>query len=68
MKKKLNLAYVSPELLPLSKKINFSSISKKRKEVTLPPPPSEETVVRLNEIVKQSPFCFYYREKENDSL
>jgi hypothetical protein len=39
-----------------------------RQKKTPPPPPSEETVLRLNAIVKQIPFCFHYRENENDLL
>lgn len=31
-------------------------------------PPSEETIARMNAIVKLSPFCYYYPEKENDLL
>jgi hypothetical protein len=30
--------------------------------------PDEATIKRLNSLAKQSPFCYYYREKENDSL
>jgi hypothetical protein len=31
-------------------------------------PPDEETLDRLNAIVKQYPFCIYYRQKKNDPL
>jgi hypothetical protein len=68
MKKKSNQDYPSSTLLSFSGNTNFSPAPVKKKEIKLPPPPSEETLSRLNEIVKQSPFCFYYREKENDSL
>lgn len=33
-----------------------------------PPPPSEETINRLNCIGREYPFCVYYREKKNDPL
>jgi len=32
------------------------------------PPPDEETLKRLNAIVKEYPFCIYYKEKNNDPL
>jgi hypothetical protein len=32
------------------------------------PPPDEETLRRLNAMVKEYPFCIYYREKNNDPL
>jgi len=30
--------------------------------------PDDATIKRLNALAKQSPFCYCYREKENDSL
>ena len=35
---------------------------------TTVPPPDEETLLQLNKIAKQSPFCFYYKGKSNDLL
>jgi len=35
---------------------------------TTVPPPDEETLLQLNKIAKQSPFCFYYKSKSNDLL
>ena len=32
------------------------------------PPPDEETLLMLNKIAKESPFCFYYKGKSNDLL
>ncbi|HXB45851.1 MAG TPA: hypothetical protein VNV85_17410 [Puia sp.] len=32
------------------------------------PPPDEETLERLNAIVKEYPFCIYYKQKNNDPL
>lgn len=32
------------------------------------PPPDEETLLMLNRIAKESPFCFYYKGKSNDLL
>lgn len=50
----------------------FSKTGKPRvikyNNIIAPPVPSEETIARLNAIAKQPPFCFYYREKENDFL
>jgi hypothetical protein len=40
----------------------------KKKQLRRPEPPSEETVLRLNAIVKQAPFCFHYQARENDFL
>ena len=34
----------------------------------LVPSPSEETILYLNMIVLQSPFCYRFREKRNDPL
>jgi hypothetical protein len=32
------------------------------------PPPSEETIERLNHLGKQYPFCVYYKQKDHDPL
>jgi hypothetical protein len=40
----------------------------KKKQVRRPAPPSEETVLRLNAIVKEAPFCFHFQVRENDFL
>lgn len=66
MKKKSSQAY--PPYQQFAASPRFSPSPSKRKEDPAPNPPSEETIQRLNAIVKQSPFCFYYREKENDSI
>lgn len=66
MKKKSSQAYLPAQ--EFSASTGFSPGSSKRKEVPSPNPPSEETIQRLNAIVKQTPFCFYYREKENDAI
>ncbi len=66
MKKKSSQAY--PPSQNFSASTGFSLSVSKRKEAAPPIPPSEETIQRLNAIVKQTPFCFYYREKENDSI
>jgi hypothetical protein len=50
---------ISGRQLPDSKK------EKKAPEVT---PPDEEKLIRLNNIAKESPFCFYYKEKNNGFL
>jgi hypothetical protein len=40
----------------------------KKKPFKHPSPPSEETVQRLNAIVKEAPFCFHFQARENDFL
>jgi hypothetical protein len=32
------------------------------------PPPSEETLMLLNRIGQQYPFCVYYKQKDHDPL
>ena len=32
------------------------------------PQPDEETLLMLNKIAKESPFCFYYKGRSNDVL
>jgi hypothetical protein len=32
------------------------------------PPPDEETLLLLNKLAKQSPFCHYFKGKSNDLL
>ena len=36
--------------------------------VAVPPPPDEETLLLLNKIAKESPFCYYYKGRSNDTL
>jgi hypothetical protein len=31
-------------------------------------PPDEETLKKLNAMVKEYPFCIYYKQKNNDPL
>ena len=35
---------------------------------TIVPPPSEEHIVKLNQIGQEYPFCVYYKQKVNDPL
>ncbi len=53
---------------PLPKPIKSSSYSSKKIVSHTVPPPDEETLRRHNAIVKEYPFCIYYREKKNDPL
>ncbi|MEP7279612.1 MAG: hypothetical protein ABI813_13260 [Bacteroidota bacterium] len=56
-------------LISLPHSIKFTTqIVIRKKQRKFPDPPSEETVLRLNAIVKEAPFCFYYQERENDLL
>jgi len=34
----------------------------------VPPPPDEATLLMLNKLAKESPFCYYYKGKTNDTL
>ncbi len=47
------------------KQLLLTSGAEKQKTVQQP---DEATIKRLNELAKESPFCYYYREKEHDSL
>lgn len=40
----------------------------KKKRFKCPLPPSEETLLRLNAIAKDAPFCFHFPARENDFL
>jgi hypothetical protein len=53
---------------PLPKPIKNNSYRSKKIESHAVPPPDEETLLRLNAMVKEYPFCIYYREKKNDPL
>jgi hypothetical protein len=68
MKKKSNQAYPLSPLPSLFKTVSISEATRPKRKKQKPLPPSEETVLRLNDLAKQSPFCFYYREKDNDVL
>lgn len=35
---------------------------------SIPPPPNEETVNKLNDIGQEYPFCVYYKTRNNDPL
>ena len=53
---------------PFFKTVNIPEKLPVKRKKQKPSPPSEETVTRLNDLVKQTPFCFYYRERDNDVL
>jgi len=62
---------VTPRILagPLPKPIrNLQKPSSDLKSIKNIAPPDEETLVRLNAIVKEYPFCIYYKQKKNDPL
>jgi hypothetical protein len=44
------------------------AVKKVKKHVTSVPPPDEATLLLLNKIAKESPFCYYYKSKSNDML
>lgn len=45
-----------------------SSHAKKEKKVPKVTPPDEEKITRLNNLAKESPFCFYYKERNKDFM
>jgi len=51
---------------PKAAKANAYAVKKIKSQA--PPPPDEETLLRLNAIVKEHPFCIYYKQKNNDPL
>ncbi|HLK28646.1 MAG TPA: hypothetical protein VKT28_08695 [Puia sp.] len=53
---------------PLPKPIKSNSYRATKITSHSVPPPDEETLQRLNAMVKEYPFCIYYREKKNDPL
>jgi hypothetical protein len=60
--------HLSPSIA-LSNSVNFPvKHPNKKKEFKIPDPPSEETVMRLNAIVKEAPFCYHYKGRKNDFL
>jgi len=56
------------QTMPLPKPIKSNVYSSKKIVSNTVPPPDEETLRRHNAIVKEYPFCIYYREKKNDPL
>jgi hypothetical protein len=38
------------------------------KRITLPPPPDEATIKKLNELAAKHPFCSLHRVKKYDTL
>jgi len=57
-------AQITP-ILSVAKKPARSATIKK---LTVPPPPDEETVARLNNLAKEYPYCVSNRMKENGLL
>ncbi len=53
---------------PLPKPIKNGSYRSKKVDSQTVPPPDEETLQRLNAIVKEYPFCIYYKQRNNDPL
>lgn len=73
--KKSSATVFSPtmELPAITKKLTRRIVRRKttRKAesiVNTVPPPSEETIMRLNSIAQEYPFCVYYKQKGNDPL
>lgn len=62
-----NAVNSSMSAVPTAKVINHPR-SKKAKEVPLSPQPDEETLLRLNAMARQYPFCILHRGKKNSSL
>jgi hypothetical protein len=68
--KKQSVSYPVPGL-PVQSLIvsgRKESHRKREKKAPLVAPPDEEKITRLNNIAKESPFCFYYKEKNNGFL
>jgi hypothetical protein len=69
MKKKSTQVAPSITLSDTAQMANYTSRHHHhKKQFKRPEPPSEETVLRLNALVKEAPFCFYYQERGNDFL
>jgi hypothetical protein len=73
--KKLSATVFSPtmELPAITKKLTRRIVRRKTNRkaesiVNTVPPPSEETIMRLNSIAQEYPFCVYYKQKGNDPL
>jgi histone H3/H4 len=54
----------------LTRRANRNRISSTSVEelTNVVPPPSEETIERLNHLAKQYPFCVCYKAKDHDPL
>jgi hypothetical protein len=68
MKKKSTQLAPSITLSSTAQFANLPTRHHHKKQFKRPEPPSEETLLRLNALVKEAPFCFYYQEKGNDFL
>jgi hypothetical protein len=62
MKKKTTFNLVSATGSISTHTFESAKIAEKRIEKTLPIPPSEETVARLNAIAQEYPFCAYLKQ------
>ena len=51
-----------------SQKLQDAVKKVKKHVVDVPPPPDEATLLLLNKIAKESPFCYYYKSKSHDML
>lgn len=54
--------------LATAKSGNFNGRKLKTEMRVQPPPPSSDMVSKLNDIAKQDPFCYYYKQRDNDPL
>jgi len=63
----MELPVISRRLTRRARRIRISSTSVEHLTNAVPPP-SEETIERLNQLGKQYPFCVYYKQKDHDPL
>jgi hypothetical protein len=64
-KKTFKLATATNSTSTFTLENNHHAVEKMMLESTLPTPPSEETIARLNAIAREYPFCAYMKQKNN---
>ena len=63
----MELPVISRRLTRRARRIKINSTSVENLTNTVPPP-TEDTLERLNQLGMQYPFCVYYKQKDHDPL
>lgn len=66
--KKLQYNYLPADGASTGKTKRDKTVSKKPAKKTIPAPPDEETINRLNAIAREYPFCVYFKENNGITL
>jgi len=64
----MELPVITRKFSRRANRIKISSSAPADKLLNAVPPPTEETIERLNKLGQQYPFCVYYKQKDYDPL